>query len=113
MNMNPNARSMTHRCETLGVALSRKTGCRLTIAHNIARELQIAAAPGSARNTVHSAALWTCQKLSTLRRQLLWQPARLLRPNGKSTLALGAKTTMKERFHGFWYALNPAQAIVQ
>jgi len=79
------------------------------IAHNIGRELQISAGPEPACNTVHRAALWTCHELSTLRRQLLWQPARVLRPNGKLTLALGANTTMKERFLGFWHALARAQ----
>jgi len=79
------------------------------IAHNVGRELQITAAAPPANNAVHRAALWTCQELSTLRRQLLWQPARVLRPNGKLTLALGANTTMKERFLGFWHALAPAQ----
>lgn len=80
------------------------------IGHNVGRELQITAAPGPAHNTVHRAALWTCQQLSTLRRQLLWQPARLVRPNGKLTLALGANTTMKARFLGFWHALAPTHS---
>jgi hypothetical protein len=79
------------------------------IAHNIGRELQIATDPRPARNTIHRSALWFCHELSTLRRQLLWQPARLIRPNGKLTLALANNEQMKMRFLSFWNALTGRQ----
>ena len=79
------------------------------IAHNIARELQIAIDPRPARNTIHRGALWFCHELSTLRRQLLWQPARLIRPKGKLTLALSDNEQVKMRFLRFWNALTGRQ----
>jgi hypothetical protein len=79
------------------------------IAHNIGRELQITTNPRHARTTIRRSALGLCQALSTLRRQLLWQPERLIRPNGKLTLSLTNNEQVKMRFLAFWSAWTGGQ----
>jgi len=79
------------------------------IAHNIDPDLQIATDPRHARTTSHRSALSFCQELSTLRRQLLWQPERLIRTNGKLTLSLTNNEQVKMPFLSFWSALTGGQ----
>ena len=80
------------------------------IAHNLGRELQIEIQPGIVRNVTNRASLWFCHELSTLRRQLLWQPGRLIRPGGTLTLALADNDRLRHRFMSMREALVPNAA---
>lgn len=67
-------------------------------AHNTARELQIDTSQAKAANTVNRSSLWFFHELGTLRRHLFWQAGRLIRPNGRLTLALADNEFMKQNF---------------
>lgn len=69
------------------------------LAHNLARELQIAAGPPPRANPVNRAGQWMFHELATLRRRLLWQPGRLIRPQGTLTLALADNVSLRAFFH--------------
>lgn len=69
------------------------------LAHNLARELQIAAGPPPRANPVNRAGQWMFHELATLRRRLLWQPGRLIRPQGTLTLALADNASLRAFFH--------------
>jgi hypothetical protein len=81
------------------------------IAHNLGRELQIETQPATAGNFINRASLWFFHELSTLRRRVLWQPGRLIRPKGRLTLALADNAGLRDRFMHMREALRPASYI--
>jgi len=82
------------------------------IAHNLGRELQIETQTQASNNVANRASLWFFHELSTLRRRLLWQPGRLIRPGGKLTLALTDNDHLKQRFMSMRKMLVPDVAAV-
>jgi len=81
------------------------------IAHNLGRELQIETQPATAGNFINRASLWFFHELSTLRRRVLWQPGRLIRPKGRLTLALADNDGLRDRFMHMREALRPASHV--
>lgn len=70
------------------------------LAHNSARELQMAAAPPQRRTTAKRAASWAFQELQTLRRNVLQRAGRLSRPGGTLTLTMSANASVqREMLH--------------
>lgn len=78
------------------------------IAHNLSRELQTKLGPKSAKDCDNRAPRWRFWELSTLRRLLLWHPGRLIRPQGKLTLALANNEALRQRFEHFRAVLTPS-----
>ena len=58
------------------------------LAHNLGRELQLAAQPEPRKATMKRTVLWVFESLHTLRRNIIQRAARLTRPQGKWTLTL-------------------------
>ncbi len=91
----------------LGVVPARKLAANQTytlcamMAHNLARELQMLAAPRNWRATAKRSAAWTFQTLDTLRRRLLQRAGRLNRPQGELTLTMSANKKVKEELLHF------------
>jgi len=80
------------------------------IAHNLGRELQTETQAQAGHNVANRASMWFFRELSTLRRRLLWQPGRILRPKGTLTLALPDNGPLKSRFTQMRDALRPCAA---
>lgn len=78
-------------------------------AHNTARELQIETSQAKAVNTINRSSLWFFHELGTLRRHLFWQAGRLIRPNGRLTLALADNPLIKHNFLRMREALTRSQ----
>ena len=78
-------------------------------AHNLTRDLQMAATPKSRNSTEKRAALWVFEKLNTLRSALLRRAGRLTRPRGNLTLTISAGNWIKERLLHY---LAAVQAMV-
>jgi hypothetical protein len=66
-------------------------------AHNLMRELQMTIKPQSRRTTEKRAALWTFEKLHTLRSTLIQRAGRLTRPKGVLTLTISGDRWIKRR----------------
>ena len=75
-------------------------------AHNLTRELQMAATPPCRHTTTNRAALWAFEKLGTLRINLLNRAGRLTRPQGVLTLTLNANYWARQRLLGLLQALK-------
>jgi hypothetical protein len=70
------------------------------LAHNLGRELQMAANLPQRATTPKRAALWTFQQLDTLRRNFIQRAGRLVRPNGNLVLSMNYNPAVeKEMFH--------------
>lgn len=68
------------------------------VAHNLTRELQMRALPRRPATTPGRAALWTFQKLSTLRGLLIRRAGRLTNNSGTAVLTMSANGTVKAHF---------------
>jgi hypothetical protein len=66
-------------------------------AHNLTRELQMMLRPPARSTTEQRSALWTFEKLATLRATLLHRAGRFTRPEGKLTLTVSANCYIKEK----------------
>jgi len=89
-------------CQMGYVPVRRRCGNQLyllagLLAHNLARELQMATTPPCRHTTAQRAALWAFEKLDTLRATLLHRAGRLTRPQGVLTLTLNANAWLRER----------------
>jgi hypothetical protein len=65
------------------------------LAHNLTRELQMAANSRSRGTTEKRAALWEFEELSTIRHRLLQRAGRFTEPGGKLTLTMSSNNTVK------------------
>lgn len=79
------------------------------LAHNLNCELQMAAAPPQRHTTASRAALWTFEKLDTLRNTLLHRAGRFTSPQRALTLTLNANTFARQRLLGLLQTLQTAQ----
>jgi hypothetical protein len=75
------------------------------LAHNLSRELQMATTPPVRQTTANRAALWTFEKLDTLRTTLINRAGRLTRPQGVLTLTCNANAWARQRLLGLLQAL--------
>jgi hypothetical protein len=89
-------------CQMGYVPVRRRFGNQLYLlaglfAHNLARELQIATMAPCRRTTANRAALWSFEKLDTIRRSLLCRAGKLTRPQGILTLTMNANVWLRQR----------------
>jgi hypothetical protein len=76
-------------------------------AHNLTRELQMAAKPPSRHTTEKRAALWIFEQLDTIRMTLIRRAGRLTRPGGILTLTISANNWIRNRLLQYLTALQP------
>jgi hypothetical protein len=79
-----------------------------TLAHNLSRELQMAADPPARSTTEKRSPLWCFQHLATLRRTMLLRAGRLTRPGGALTLTLRPNPAAKAQMLHFLNTLGAA-----
>jgi len=77
------------------------------LAHNLTRELQMQAEPRPLATTAKRRPLWVFESLKTIRHRLVRRAGRLLRPQGRLTLSLGANEAVEREFQKY---LPPQQA---
>jgi len=77
------------------------------LAHNLNRELQMAASAPQRTTTEKRAALWLFEQLATVRQQLIQRAGRLTRPHGILTLTVSANPAAR---HGLLHHLESLQA---
>jgi hypothetical protein len=78
------------------------------LAHNLSRELQMQVSPPQRSTTAKRPPLWCFQQLGTLRRNLLQRAGRLIHPQGRLTLSLGANRAIREELLHYVEQLQPA-----
>lgn len=78
------------------------------LAHNLARELQIIAAPEQRRPSLSRACLWLFEKVDTLRYRLFQRAGRLTRPHGEITLTVSGDDTLRTEYDRYLKALDQA-----
>jgi len=79
------------------------------LAHNLARELQLAANPTPARGTTEKRTpLWIFEQVKTIRHNLIQRAGRLTTPKGKLTLVLSPNKTVKQDIMHFLDAFKKA-----
>jgi hypothetical protein len=66
------------------------------IAHNITREMQMSVLGPEHRNTPNRAALWTFERLGTIRNTLIRRAGRLTRPAGRLVLSMSRNAAAQE-----------------
>ncbi len=67
------------------------------LAHNLVREMQMAAQPQARGTTEKRATLWVFERVGTIRRNLIQRAGRLTRPRGRLTLTMSANAAVKEQ----------------
>ncbi len=78
------------------------------LAHNLTRELQMAAAPPQRPTTEKRTPLWIFYELTTIRRTLIQRAGRLTRPRGQLTLTMSANVAVRDQLLHYLAALRPA-----
>lgn len=78
------------------------------LAHNLNRELQMSTRAPERHTTDARPALWSFQKLATLRRTLIQRAGRLTRPNGRLTLTMSASEEVQHDLLAILAALPDA-----
>ena len=78
------------------------------MAHNLARELQMIAAPAQKRASAKRAAAWTFEKLDTLRHRIFQRAGRITRPQGELTLTMSANKAVQDDLLQFLDAIDKA-----
>jgi hypothetical protein len=78
------------------------------LAHNVTRELQMAASPPHRGTTEKRTPLWIFQQLNTLRRHLIQRAGRLTRPQGALTLTMSGNAAVKHELLHYLHVLRPA-----
>lgn len=66
------------------------------MAHNLTRELQMDVQPRQDRNTINRAALWTFERLATIRNTVIRRAGRLTRPAGHLVLTLSKNEAVQK-----------------
>ncbi len=78
------------------------------LAHNLTRELQMIVNPPTRKTAPKRPALWVFTQLNTLRNRLINRAGRLVRPNGKLTLAMSANEAVQNELLHYLGALDQA-----
>ncbi|MCP4631034.1 MAG: transposase, partial [bacterium] len=78
------------------------------MAHNLSREIQILSEKPQLRAQPKRPALWTFQKLDTLRHRIIQRAGRITRPHGNLTLTMSANQTVRDDLLHFMNALKKA-----
>lgn len=78
------------------------------LAHNLTRELQMQTKPRSVYSGAMRPALWSFEKLETLRNRLIWRAGRLHNPDGRLTLTMSANAAVQEDYELIMNALREA-----
>ena len=78
------------------------------LAHNLTRELQMIATPPQRKTTPKRPALWAFTQLNTLRNRLINRAGRLVRPEGRLTLAMSANEAAQNELLHYLEALDQA-----
>lgn len=78
------------------------------MAHNMSREIQIRSAKPQLRAQPKRPALWTFQKLDSLRHQIIQRAGRITRPGGKLTLTMSANQAVRDDLLHFMDVLQKA-----
>lgn len=78
------------------------------LAHNLSRELQMAAQPPRRRSTPKRSSLFQFLSLGTLRQRLFHRAGKLSRPAGELTLTINANDAIEAEIHRYLGALSPA-----
>ena len=78
------------------------------MAHNLSREIQIRTKKPQLRAQPKRPALWTFQKLDTLRHRIIQRAGRITRPQGKLTLTMSTNPAVREDLLHFMDALQKA-----
>lgn len=78
------------------------------LAHNLSRELQMAAHPRSRTTTSQRPPLWEFERLETLRRKLLQRAGRFTKPQGRLTLTMGVAPAVQDELLHYADALEIA-----
>ena len=78
------------------------------MAHNLTREMQMLSHPAIIRNRPKRPAAWKFEKLDTIRHRIIQRAGRLIRPQGKLTLAMSANEAVRKDLLHFIGALQKA-----
>jgi hypothetical protein len=78
------------------------------LAHNVTHEMQMLILPKMQSTTFKRAALWTFQKIDTIRKNIFIRAGRITRPQGHLTLTISAGKKIAEEFKTFFEALKKA-----
>lgn len=78
------------------------------LAHNLSRELQMAAQPPTRKTTPKRSALFQFLSLDTLRQRLLHRAGKLSRPAGELTLTINANEAVEAELERYLSALSAA-----
>jgi hypothetical protein len=78
------------------------------MAHNLGREMQMAAQPRRDRNAPNRSALWQFRTLRTLARLFIQRAGRLTTPEGRLTLCMSANARVREELTTYMDALKKA-----
>lgn len=71
-------------------------------AHNLSRELQMRfSPPRSRKSSIQRAALWSFEKLGSIRQKLIHRAGRLTRPQGRLTLTIACGAALEKQFARF------------
>jgi len=78
------------------------------MAHNLTREMQMLSHPAIIRNRPKRPAAWKFEKLATIRHRIIQRAGRLIRPQGKLTLAMSGNESVRRDLLHFISALQEA-----
>ena len=78
------------------------------MAHNLFREIQMLASPHAVRSLPKRPAVWSFEKLDTLRHRIIQRAGRLVKPKGELTLTMSANQTVRKDLSRFLDVLQKA-----
>ena len=78
------------------------------IAHNLSKEIQMISSSPSTRALPKRPAVWSFQKLDTLRHRIIQRAGRLTRPQGELTLTMSANKAVQQDLLHFLDKLREA-----
>jgi len=78
------------------------------MAHNLSREIQMVAQPSARRSLVKRPAVYTFERLDSLRHRIIQRAGRLTRPQGELTLTMSANRAVRSDLMQFLNVLKQA-----
>ncbi|MDP6683369.1 MAG: IS1380 family transposase [Desulfobacterales bacterium] len=78
------------------------------MAHNLSREIKMLASPRAVRSLPKRPAVWSFEKLDTLRHRIIQRAGRLVKPKGKLTLTMSANQAVRKNMSHFLDVLQKA-----